>query len=220
MAIGMFLWWPRRGAWLIALRIKRGSRSGGFIRDLHALPAVVLYAPLSIALFSGLYVQKPQWLDPIVNVASQIRAIDPASLPASKPGNCSRETTVDEALSLAKAARDDHILRHVFVPQGPQNVFQIELRAPDANSRATGTTVFVDRYCPRVLRTSSVEDMTAGERIKGSSWPLHTDLMLGRIGQLLVFLSGLLLAGLFVTGVILWLRSRRNPGIVQVSEPR
>lgn len=210
MLIGIVLWWPRRGAWSTALRIKRSSASGVSIRDLHAVPAVLFYLPLSVALLSGLYMQKPGWLDPIVAVASPIRAIDPASLPASKPGACTGETTVDEALQLAEAGREDHILRHVFVPQGPQNVFQIELRAPDANPRATGTLVFVDRYCRRVLSMVSADDMTTGERIKALSWPLHTDLMLGRFGQLFVFLSGLLLAGLFVTGVMIWLRSNQT----------
>ena len=39
---------------------------------------------------------------------------------------------------------------------------------------------------------------------------LHHDMMLGRFGQAILFISGLILPVSFVTGFLLWLDKRRN----------
>jgi uncharacterized iron-regulated membrane protein len=40
-------------------------------------------------------------------------------------------------------------------------------------------------------------------------WPLHANLLLGVPGQALLFLAGMLLPALFVTGLLYWLKTRR-----------
>ena len=40
--------------------------------------------------------------------------------------------------------------------------------------------------------------------------PLHGKLMLGRFGEVIVFLTGLILPLSFVTGVLLWLNKRKG----------
>lgn len=202
---GLFLWWPGKKVGFRALGIRGGLSGKGFLRDIHAVPAVWLYLPLLASVTTGVYLQKPQWVDPIVNFASPIRSVDLSQIKASI-STCHGDVTIDEALSLAREGRPLQVLRHLFVPQGEQPAYQIELRSADANPRATGTAIYVDRNCPRMLAETRVADMTAGEQLKAWAWPLHTDLMLGVVGQALVFLSGVLLAGLFVTGMMYWLK--------------
>jgi uncharacterized iron-regulated membrane protein len=48
------------------------------------------------------------------------------------------------------------------------------------------------------------------EAFQGATRGLHHDLMLGRFGQALVFVSGLILPVSFVTGLLLWLDKRKN----------
>jgi uncharacterized iron-regulated membrane protein len=142
-------------------------------------------------------------------VISDVREVPPSAKTSSPAGTCQRETTVDDAIALAKQGREDQVLRHVFMPMGPNGAYNVELRAPGADSRAGGTIIYVDRNCPRVLHVAAVEDMTAGEQFKRWMWPLHTNLMLGWFGQALVFLAGLSLPALFVTGLLYWLKTRR-----------
>jgi len=165
--------------------------------------------PLAIALFSGLYLQRPDWVDPIVSVASNIRNVDSKTIISSAEGACPNPTSVDDAVTLAKKGREDQVVRLLWMPLSKSGAIKVELRKPDSNSRAEGTEVYVDRYCPRVLHVSAVEEMTTGELVKGWMWPVHANLLLGIIGQALLFLAGMLLPALFVTGVMYWLKSRR-----------
>lgn len=206
---GIYLWWPRPGRWGAAFRLRRAARGIALLYDLHSVPAIWFMLPLGAVLFSGVYLQKKDWVDPIVRVFSDVRGVPQSATVSSPPGTCARDTTVDEALALARKGREDHPFRHVFLPMGPNGAFSVELRRPETDTRAGGTTIRVDRRCPRVLHVAAVEDMTAGETFKIWMWPLHTNLMLGWFGQALVFLAGLLLPLLFVTGLLYWLRTRR-----------
>jgi uncharacterized iron-regulated membrane protein len=209
VATGIYLWWPRAGRWGFAFRLRRGARGAALLYDLHSVPAAWLLLPLAIALLSGLYAQKPGWIDPIVRVASDIREPTAAQLTSSAANTCPSPTTVDEAIAIAKKGREDQVLRLLWMPRTPTGAIKVELRKPDTNSRAEGTEVYVDRNCPRVLHVSAVEDMTVGEVMKGWRWPVHTDLLLGVFGQALLFLAGLSLPALFVTGLMYWLKTRR-----------
>jgi len=206
---GVYLWWPRPGRWGASFRIRRAARGVALLHDLHSVPAIWLLIPLGAVLFSGVYLQKNEWVDPIVRVFSDVRRPPASATTSSPPGTCARETTVDEALALARKGREDHPIRHVFLPLGPNGTYNVELRAPGTDTRASGTIIHVDSRCPRVLHTAAVENMTAGETFKIWMWPIHTHLMMGWFGQIFVFLAGAALPIMFVTGLLYWLRTRR-----------
>lgn len=207
---GIYLWWPKPGRWGMAFRFRRGARGVALLYDLHSVPAVWILLPLMLALVSGLYTLKPDWVDPIVRVVSNVREFPPEGLASSPPGTCSKDTTVDEAMALAKRGREDEILRHLFLPLGPNGFYDIGLRAPDANSRADGDRILVDSRCPKILAVASVDSMTTGETIRAWMWPLHADLLLGWTGKIILLLAGLSLPLLFATGLLFWLKRRRS----------
>ncbi len=210
VATGIYLWWPRPGRWGLAFRFRRGARGAALLYDLHSVPAAWLMLPLALALLSGLYIQKPGWIDPIVRIASDIREPSAAQLTSSPANACPKPTSIDEAVAIAKQGREDQVLRLLWLPRTPTGAIKVELRKPDSNTRAEGTEVYVDQNCPRVLYVSAVEDMTAGEVVKGWKWPVHTNLLMGWFGQALLFLAGLSLPVLFVTGLLYWLKTRRT----------
>ena len=103
--------------------------------------------------------------------------------------------------------------------------------APPNNLAAKGQTqVFVDRACPTILTSIDGEIRVAAEIFQAVSHPLHGSLMLGRFGEVIVFLTGLILPLSFVLGVLLWpqqerlaelLRSdRRKPSTGDLLKPR
>lgn len=206
---GIYLWWPKPGRWSMAFRFRRGARGIALLYDLHGVPAGWVAIPLLLALVSGLYIEQPRWIDPIVNVASAVRDLPPASARSSAPGSCSKATNVDEAVALAKSGRETKILRHLYLPLGPTGTYDIELRAPDANPRADGDRIYVDANCPRVVAVVASDSFSVGENLKSWMWPLHADLLLGPIGKVLLFFAGLSLPALFATGLLYWLKTRR-----------
>jgi uncharacterized iron-regulated membrane protein len=207
---GAYLWWPKAGRWGMAFRFRRGARGAALLYDLHSVPAIWLLLPLALALVTGLYIEKPDRVDPIVRVASNVRDLPPASAVSSPAGTCVKATSLDEAVALAHQGREDEILRHAYMPMGPQGTYDIEFRAANANPRADGDRIYVDRNCPKVLATVEVNTMTLGETVKSWMWPIHADLLLGWVGKTILFLTGLMLPLLFVTGLIFWLKTRRR----------
>ena len=207
---GVYLWWPKPGRWGLAFRIRRCARGAALLYDLHSVPAIWLLLPLALALASGLYIEKPDWIDPIVRVASNVRELPPTSAVSSPAGACPTQTSLDDAVALAAKGRDGQILRHAYLPMGPNGIYDIELRAPDASARADGDRIYVDRNCPKIVATITANSMTLGEKAKSWMWPIHADLLLGWVGKTFLFLAGLMLPVLFVTGFLFWLKTRRR----------
>jgi uncharacterized iron-regulated membrane protein len=207
---GTYLWWPKRGRWSAAFRFRRGARGVALLYDLHSVPAGWIVIPLMLALVSGLYLEKPRWIDPIVNTVSSVRELPPGDAVSSAPGTCAKATSIDEAVAVAKQGRETQVLRHLYLPMGPQGTYDIELRARDANPRADGDRIYVDANCPRIVHVVSASTFSLGENVKSWMWPLHADLLLGPFGKALLFLAGLALPVLFITGLLYWLRTRRQ----------
>jgi len=207
---GVYLWWPKPGRWGMAFRLRRGARGAALLYDVHSVPAIWLLVPLALALASGLYIQKPDWIDPIVRIASDVRELPPTSAVSSPAGACPTQTSLDDAVALAAKGRDGQILRHAYLPMGPNGTYDIEFRAADANPRADGDRIYIDAHCPKILAAVTADSMSAGEKAKSWMWPIHADLLLGWVGKTLLFLAGLMLPILFATGLLFWLKTRRR----------
>jgi uncharacterized iron-regulated membrane protein len=211
MFTGLYLWWPRNRDWRTAFTLKRGARGRRRLLDLHNFFAVYLYVPLLLLAVTGVYFIKPNWIDPVISLVSIVRTPDPAALAqASKPGACSARTTPGQAADLAQARFPSATFALIVIPRQPQQPFRVQLAPPNNLDDKGQTQVFVDRECPIILTAIDGEVRVASEVFKAVVFPLHRNLMLGRFGQAIVFVSGLLLPLSFVTGVLLWLNKRKN----------
>ncbi len=128
----------------------------------------------------------------------------------SKPGTCGARTTPGQAADLAQARFPSSKFALIVIPRGPEQPFRVQLAPPNNLDDKGQTQVFVDRECPIILTAIDGEVRVASEVIKAVVFPLHRNLMLGRFGQAIVFVSGLLLPLSFVTGLLLWLNKRKN----------
>src|SRR6266545_4920624 len=119
---GIWLWWPRNGAFLRGLHWRR---SGSTNTNLHHLLGFWISLPLAFVSLTGIYLSFPQ------TARSTMAAIAPIN-PPERPifaGQLARETqlTADAALEAARAAKAGWHPAAVFFPtiaqggpQGPQ----------------------------------------------------------------------------------------------------
>jgi uncharacterized iron-regulated membrane protein len=206
---GLYLWWPRPGRWGHIFMVRKDARGAAQLLDLHNVPTVWLFVPYLIILLTGLYLQKSDWIDPLIKPLSEIRELQDSETASAAIGACAKATTIDGAIAIARKDRDPReAIKTIWLPSGPQTPYFIELSANSADPRKGGTVIWVDRNCPQIVSQREASAMTAGETIKAWLWPLHADLGLGLFGQILVAAVGLLLAGLFATGTLLWLKRR------------
>lgn len=210
-ATGLYLWWPRNRNWRVALTFKRHARGRRRLIDLHNFIAVYLYVPLVILAITGIYFTRPDWIDPAIHLFSVPRTPDAAALAqASAPGACSARTTPGQAVALAQARFPAAEFVVLSIPRAAAQPYWVQLASAHNISDKGDTQVFVDRECPRILTVLDSEGRVAADDARSIAQHLHRNMMLGPIGQVIVFIAGLQLPLSFVTGVLLWLNRRKN----------
>jgi uncharacterized iron-regulated membrane protein len=210
MVTGLYLWWPRNRNWYAAFTLKRGAQGRRRLLDLHNLFAVYLYVPLLIVALTGVDLTRPDWFDPAVSLVSTARTLETAALArASPPESCEAHTTPGQAVALALARFPSSKFVFIDIPRTEDAPYTLELAPPNNIGPKGQTQLSVDRTCPVILASIDGEVRVAAETFRAAMDPLHSKLMLGALGRVIVFLTGLLLPLSFVTGVLLWLNKRK-----------
>lgn len=205
-------WWLR---WGTAWRIKRGASGVRLNLDLHRASGLWFWpVAFVLAMTSATLNLDGEVARPAVRVFSDLSPDPFDRLPAlSEP----RAPAIGyaAAVAAAQAALDpesagdpasyvSHLADHgaywiAFTPAGKANGFFV-LRFAH---------VFVDAASGAVLAHRSYARGTAGDKFMDWQFPLHSGQVLGLPGRILVGLSGVAVAALSITGVIVWWHKRR-----------
>jgi uncharacterized iron-regulated membrane protein len=222
---GIWLWWPRNGAFLPGLRWRRAAHT---TTNLHHLLGFWISIPLAVVSFTGIYLGFPQ-------TARQVMAsIAPMTPQGPRPGfgTTVRDTRLgpDGALSAALSAQSGARAAVIFLPTAGANAgerararggdgtsareggnaseigprWRIQLRKADSGEIAT---VMVDDRSGAVERSP---DRLAGDRAAQWMRWIHEGSHSGPVWQFVVFLTGVFPVIFVVTGVIMWWRGRRS----------
>jgi uncharacterized iron-regulated membrane protein len=203
---GLYLWWPRREFWrsMVTLRIRPRVM---FYLDLHRLGGVWTALVLLLVAFTGVGVVFPGLIRPAVSLASKV-ASDPSPMVASQ----GRPYTIDldRAVAIAEAHAPQMTPTFVGVAQAPGNVWLVGLKWRDANEAyLVAGLLWIDPWTGTIVADRSPSSMNAGTGFMGLQLWLHNGSVFGWVGRIAVFLAGLILPTLFVTGLLAWLRKRR-----------
>lgn len=202
---GVWLWWPRNGTFLKALRWRRGPRT---TFNLHHMLGFWIAIPLAILSLTGVYISFPQSARAF---ASNFVAMSPAQ-PRGPPGSggAPLEDThmgADAAAAAARALVPDAALAAVTLPtrgrgeDGPS--WRIDLRAGEVPA----TQVHVDDVSGEAaLREERAR--LPGDGLALTMRRIHDGVGQHALWRLIVFLGGVLPVILAVTGVVMWLRRR------------
>jgi uncharacterized iron-regulated membrane protein len=236
---GIWLWWPRNGAFVPGLRWRRAAATTS---NLHHLLGFWIAVPLAAVSLTGIYLSFPQ------NARSLMASVAPMNPQAQRSifaSEVARDThlTPDAALDAARGLHPDARPAAVFlaiVPAGaggrrgergssasgevatPSPIWRIQLRKSDGDV----VTLLVDD------RSGTVQGLPAplaGDRAAQWIRWIHEGSHSGPVWQFAVFLTGALPPVFAVTGVIMWSRRRRNrkalaerrqdqPGALQAAE--
>lgn len=189
-ASGLACWWPRAGRWKSALQVNPRLPPRAVLRQLHraggaAVAVLALASAVTGLLVGGEYLLEP---GPLTSVVP--RAIRTAPAP-----------DVDRALARARAAHPGPLRDVRLSADGRLAAF---FWAP-ARSALAVDAVKVSLADGRLAETKSA---AADRSLWVAILPLHSGQAFGLAGQLLLFAGAAGLAGLAVTGPILWLTRR------------
>jgi uncharacterized iron-regulated membrane protein len=207
---GLWLWWPRNGAILKALRWTRGPR---FTFNLHHLVGFWICIPLALLAATGVYISFPQ----SARTFTQTVLMQPAPVERRSPQTggegpgrgggvplANTQLSIDDAVNAALRAAPHAALSTITLPTKPRGdrgqVWRIDVRADDGKaltieiSDATGEA--------HVARAQNDNNVATTMR------RLHDGVGQNILWRLVIALAGLAPAILGTTGLFMWLKPK------------
>jgi uncharacterized iron-regulated membrane protein len=188
---GLVLWWPKRGQWKYAFKVRPTATGLRFHRELHAATGIWIFLVFMAVSFSGVVISWPQTMGLGAPGTRGMAMVGPAE---------GRRLGPTEAVIAAATAVPDIKPRSVTIPARPGQPISVNYRSHDAVNAA----VLIDPIGGKVLM---VRDNS--ERFLAWMRPVH-DGTLGFVWRFLVFLSGLVPTLFLVTGLVMWWKKRQR----------
>lgn len=194
---GLVLWWPKKGQWGYAFKVRSTATGLRFHRELHAATGIWIFIVFLAVSFSGVAIAWPQTFG---------MPNGRGGMPTVEPGQ-GRRLGATEAVIAAQRAVPGLQPRSVAIPAAPDQPISVNYLSHDA----VAATAYVDPWRGTVL---SVRDPSGSFM----AWmrPVHQG-SLGVVWKFLVFLSGLVPTLFVVTGLVMWAKKRQRH--VPMSEP-
>jgi uncharacterized iron-regulated membrane protein len=207
-ASGLYLWWPRWRQLRPAIGVRWRASGKRVTFDLHRATGFWFAGMLVTLALSGLYLVFPDGVGALIGTFGP-RQPRPRGLASTlRPGL--PPLSIGEAARLAARQVPAGEVTFVVVPVRPTDTYQVWLRRPRDVRRVYGDAiVWIDQWSGAVLHARDRQTFPAGEGFLHWQFPLHSGEAFGRVGRLLVFVTGLVPSLLAVTGAWIWWRKRR-----------
>lgn len=188
---GIVLWWPRKGQWKYAFKVRKTATGLRFHRELHAAVGIWTFLVFIIVSFSGLVISWPQVFGLNARPGGRVPAIEVTD---------GRRLGATEAVIAAQRAVPGLEARSVVIPGRDDQPIMVGY----LSHGAVNASVLVDPYKGQVI---DVRDPSSSFL----AWmrPVHQG-SLGAVWKFLVFLSGLVPTLFVITGMVMWFKKRRR----------
>lgn len=199
--IGFGLWmaWPRAGAWRRTLR-PPSARGPAFLFNWHRAVGFWLAAPAIVTVCAGALLA---FEDPLRAALHAQAPSFPATMPSRSP------IPFADAVRAAHARLPGSRLTTVQMPSGDNATYRIRLLAPGESRRAYGlSVVFVDANSGKVRQILPAWTQGLATRLMDLLYSIHTGEALGLAGRLLNSLVAIWLLATVGLGGMLWSRRR------------
>jgi uncharacterized iron-regulated membrane protein len=202
---GLIVWWPLTGKWRKAVTIKRRASVERFNHDLHKTSGVYMTLVLLAVLISGVYFNfgdQFRWLVSCFSSVTPVGQFKSTPLPGKKP------VALEYAMACADERYPEGQLYWFSVPNKAEDVYVLTKHVDFGGIFRGRRQIVLDQYTGEILHVADPLAGSGGNVFLQWQWPLHSGQALRMPGRILVLLSGLCCALLFVTGFIRWRQKR------------
>lgn len=203
---GLYLWWPRRGQWSRAFAWRRSPATSS---NLHYMTGFWICFPLALISLTGIYLAWPQQgrslLSSVAPMTEQQRGGPRAPIMAST-------ARAPAEIFATASARPNSAVEAIFYPNPQTGAWRVRLR--EAGNAEPVTILINDRSGD----VSVVQPLSGDRTASWIRW-LHEGSHSGGLWRFIVFLSGIMPAVLGVTGILIWLRQRRQRALIKNRAP-
>lgn len=185
---GLYLWWPRRQTWKKALTFGPTKTPLQMQLQLHKVLGFYTLVLMLVVTFSGVYLSRPDWFQTMpprkassAEVLHSMSAVNFASLPAAleKIGPKPWDVRIDYAKAVLKV------------------------------TSGKGLPVELDAHTLSFISSPQAEVSKSVKSMRSLQHDLHSGDFWGSIGEFLIFVSGLLPAVFYFSGLYIWLKKKR-----------
>jgi uncharacterized iron-regulated membrane protein len=209
---GLYLWWPRKGAWRRALTFHWHRYPAAFNFELHRISGFYLLMVLFVVTASGVYLVMPA---PFVAVAGAVSEVAPypESIESPAPENPTQPLTLAESARVVQQHSPGAAITGYGLPKAQDEALTVYYRgANEPHSEFGRSALWMNQYTGAVAHVRDYERMSGADKFFAWQILLHNGEFAGEVGEWVVFASGLLMALLFGTGFYLWWVKRRVSG--------
>jgi uncharacterized iron-regulated membrane protein len=204
---GLYMWWPRR--WPPTMRIELRSGWNRALFDIHRQGGAILGILIAVSVGSGAWMAwRP--LGAAVNTLAGAHALKP---PAIKSAGESHSPSASASLdAIVEQVRVKYPASPVtFVAYaGPKRPVRVRVKLPDDPHPNGLSSVWFHPVTGALLEVQPWHALDPGARATAFIYPLHVGELWGTGHRIVVFITGIALATLGVSGMVLWWRRRRQ----------
>lgn len=201
---GLVLWWPKRWPPALTIELRKGLLRSLF--DIHRTGGAVLGLLIAVSVTTGAYMAwRP--LSEFVTTLSGQKPIKPPKIPK---GEASHGTTIslDEMVARAQARFPHGLIGYIQIPAEANRPIRIRMRLADDPHPNGLTSVWLHPTTGSMLAVHRWNELDPGARAFSFIYPLHTGELGGFFLEAVIFVSGLTLGMLGISGIWLWWRRR------------
>lgn len=202
---GIWLWWPTVGRWTRGLRWRRAR---DFDTNLHHMAGFWIAIPLAMLCFTGVWISFPAFFGQFSGDGAQMRErmaamrALPLPAPAQKP---------DTVLAAVRGKAGETPLLSIEWPTDRPAPWKIGL----GGDKRTNFTVEDSTGIVADAKSSAPQ---SGMARTMRQW--HDGTGMGIVWQIIIFIGGIIPALLGITGILMWLRTRKWRANVPARSPQ
>lgn len=201
---GIVLWWPKHWPPSLKIELHKGLLRGLF--DMHRIGGAVLGLLIAVSVATGAYMAwRP--LGQFVTTISGAKVIKPPKI-ATGASIQAGAVTLDEMAATAQAQFPHDSIGYIQLPAKADQPVRIRMILSDDPHPNGLTSIYLHPKTGEILAINRWNELDPGARAFAVVYPLHTGELGGPLLEAVVFVSGLALGMLGVTGIWLWWRRR------------
>lgn len=210
----LYLSFPNLKKWSSAFKIRFKSTNYKRLFDLHRASGVWFFPMTFVLATSSVYFN---WYDTATWFVSKMAPMTPRyifTLPKEKNASHLTNTHLSTAINIAsKYANGKNADMATFIAsKGVHEIRVFDERDIDPYGRRL---IVVDANSGKIRSDKHVLEGGPGNVMTAWQYPLHSGKAFGWTGRILIFISGILVVLLCITGIKIWLRKMHSKKIVQ-----
>jgi uncharacterized iron-regulated membrane protein len=212
---GLFLSFPPGQPLAKALQIKWRGKAYRLNCDIHRVLGLVLLPVLLMLAITSVALNLPyQIAYPVVRAVSDVtinQALTPRVGPRPNGPVLSWDAAIRQAEALVPGVYPNRIRLDTIDIDSARGVYRASYLTPADIDPDTGRSRFhFDAYTGKLLHTEPPQGNSAGDTFLAWMFPLHGGAAFGLIGRTIIFLTGIALAVITISGLVIWWKKRKG----------